>query len=94
MEKIEYYVILAAIFLPYEYNSLATNVVWQIGDKASESQPLMHPKSLYNFNSAETLNLVYGNHTRFKAHQSRRLRLVSVFFFHAYFDNLFKNHWW
>ncbi|KAL8505525.1 hypothetical protein ACS0TY_016682 [Phlomoides rotata] len=76
MEKIEYYVILAAIFLPHVYNSSATNVVWQIGEQASESQPLMHPKSLDNYNSAETLNLVNGNIASFTAHQRRRLRLV------------------
>lgn len=80
LEKIEYYVILATIFLPSEYNSSRTNVVWQIGEAVNEREPRMHPKSLNNFDSAQTIDFVSDSIISYTSHQRRYLRFVSLFF--------------
>ncbi|KAI3466266.1 hypothetical protein Pfo_022929 [Paulownia fortunei] len=77
LEGIGYYVILATILLPYEYNSSRTNVVWQIGKAATEREPRMHPKSLENFNTAETIDLVSDKIISYTSHNyHRHLRTV------------------
>ncbi|GFP94251.1 cytochrome b561 and DOMON domain-containing protein at5g47530 [Phtheirospermum japonicum] len=76
LENIDYYAIMATIFLPHEYNISRVNVVWQIGGAAVGNQPLMHPISLGNFNTAETLNLVSGEIMSHSAHFNRRMRTI------------------
>ncbi|EYU33657.1 hypothetical protein MIMGU_mgv1a026502mg [Erythranthe guttata] len=57
--EIGYHVIVASVgFLPHVYNTSRINVVWQIGAAAAGKQPLMHPKTLANFDCAETVDLV------------------------------------
>ncbi|XP_020554527.1 cytochrome b561 and DOMON domain-containing protein At5g47530-like [Sesamum indicum] len=73
-EGIEYYVIHATIFLPHEYNSSRTNVVWQIGEAVAGRTPLMHPRSLNHFDAADTIDLVSEKVISYSAHRQRRLR--------------------
>lgn len=74
--EIGYFVILATVFLPQEYNSSSTNVVWEIGEAAADSEPLMHPRSLKNLDSAETINLISSEVMSYKPHERRQLRTV------------------
>ncbi|KAL3639982.1 hypothetical protein CASFOL_014950 [Castilleja foliolosa] len=74
LEKIDYYAIVATIYLPREYNSSRVNVVWQIGGVAVGNQPLRHPMSLSNFDAVETLDLVSGQIASHSAHYNRRMR--------------------
>ncbi|KAL2476089.1 Cytochrome b561 and DOMON domain-containing protein [Abeliophyllum distichum] len=57
LDAINYYMIKATVFLPLEYNCSRANIVWQIGYAVAEKEPKMHPTSLKNFNSAETIDL-------------------------------------
>ncbi|XP_073128660.1 cytochrome b561 and DOMON domain-containing protein At4g12980-like [Henckelia pumila] len=72
--NIGYYVIRATIFLPKEYNSSKANVVWQVGEHATESGPLMHPTSIKNFDTAEVIDLVSNKVIGYTAHRRRQLR--------------------
>ncbi|KAI3456902.1 hypothetical protein Pfo_013565 [Paulownia fortunei] len=76
LNEIRYFMIWATVFLPKEYNSSSTNVVWQIGEAASGREPLMHPKSLKNFDSAETVDLISDQVISYKPHQRRQLRIA------------------
>lgn len=78
---IGYYVILATIFLPKEYNSSRANVVWQVGEHATESGPLMHPTAIKNFDTAEVIDLVSNKVIGYTARRRRQLRTVSTNFF-------------
>lgn len=76
---LEYYVIVATVVLPeMKFNSSRTHVVWQIGDKISGSEPLMHPKSLNNFDSTETLDLESVEIISYTRHRLGKLRTVSL----------------
>ncbi|KAJ8766516.1 hypothetical protein K2173_023763 [Erythroxylum novogranatense] len=54
---LDYYIIYASVILPRVYNISKLNYVWQVGYSALGTSPLMHPKTLQNFDSAETINL-------------------------------------
>ncbi|KAK2639790.1 hypothetical protein Ddye_027585 [Dipteronia dyeriana] len=56
-----YFTISASLYLPEpEYNISRLNHVWQVGYQSIGKGPLMHPKSLQNVDSAETINLRTG----------------------------------
>ncbi|PIM98933.1 putative membrane protein [Handroanthus impetiginosus] len=74
--NIKYYMIRATIVLPKEYNYSSANVVWQIGEAATDRVPFMHPRSLKNFDSAETIDLVSHQVISYHAHPRNRLRMV------------------
>ncbi|KAL7103425.1 hypothetical protein ACP275_08G178700 [Erythranthe tilingii] len=76
-EEIGYHVIVASVgFLPHVYNTSRINVVWQIGAAAAGKQPLMHPKTLANFDCAETVDLVSDRIVSYTAHFHRQLRII------------------
>ncbi|KAK3199781.1 hypothetical protein Dsin_023196 [Dipteronia sinensis] len=56
-----YFTISASLYLPKpEYNISRLNHVWQVGYESNGMEPLIHPKSLQNVDSAETINLRIG----------------------------------
>ncbi|KAL2496051.1 Cytochrome [Forsythia ovata] len=57
LKAFKYYMIKATVFLPLGYNSSRTNIVWQIGYAVADKEPKMHPTSLNNFDSTETIDL-------------------------------------
>ncbi|XP_059664620.1 cytochrome b561 and DOMON domain-containing protein At5g47530-like [Cornus florida] len=74
--KIQYYVIDATLVLPSAYNISRLNIVWQVGHAASGDQPMMHPTTLRNVDSVETLNLVSGTSIGSVGEHRRHLRMV------------------
>lgn len=60
------------------YDATRLNHVWQVGYDADEesSEPKMHPSTLQNFDSTETLNLT-SEASRSVGHHRRHLRIVS-----------------
>ncbi|KAG6423838.1 hypothetical protein SASPL_114242 [Salvia splendens] len=74
---LEYHVIVTAVVLPEKkFNSSETNVVWQIGEEIRGNEPLMHPKSINNFDSTETIDLDSTQIISYTRHQRSRLRIV------------------
>ncbi|CAA2956130.1 Hypothetical predicted protein [Olea europaea subsp. europaea] len=73
----QYYAIKATVFLPEEYNSSRTSIVWQIGYAAAANEPKMHPKTLKNFDSVETIDL-NSNYKiiTYSAHHIRCIRMT------------------
>lgn len=56
-----YFTISATLLLPTEaYNVSRLNHVWQVGYSADGLEPKMHPATLQNFDSAETIDLITG----------------------------------
>ena len=56
-----YFTISASLYLPEpEYNITRLNHVWQVGYQSNGMEPLMHPRSLQNVDSAETIDLRTG----------------------------------
>lgn len=54
-----YTAISATLFLPTEvYNISSLNHVWQVGYSADGLEPKIHPATLQNFDSADTINLI------------------------------------
>ncbi|XP_057795287.1 cytochrome b561 and DOMON domain-containing protein At4g12980-like [Salvia miltiorrhiza] len=75
--RLDYHVIVATVVLPEkEFNSLETHVVWQIGEHINGNEPLMHPKSLNNFDSTETLDLQSVKIISYTRHRRFKLRIV------------------
>ncbi|KAK6132858.1 hypothetical protein DH2020_033389 [Rehmannia glutinosa] len=93
LEKLEYYAILATIFLPFEYNFSRINVVWQIGDAAAGSEPLMHANSLRNFDTAETVDLVSEKIVSYSAHYQRHLRTMMALRLKPKFNDKYRAYW-
>lgn len=70
------YILSARLFLPSkEYNITKLNHVWQVGHAAEGDQPKMHPTTLHNVDSTETIDLTSSIGTSFGQSRSR-LRTV------------------
>ncbi|KAJ4835694.1 hypothetical protein Tsubulata_032547 [Turnera subulata] len=54
----KFYTLHATVILPSWYNISRLNHVWQVGLEERGLQPMMHPKSLDNVDSTETINLM------------------------------------
>ncbi|KAL5548444.1 hypothetical protein UlMin_003675 [Ulmus minor] len=67
----------ATVVLSQAYNASKLNHVWQVGYAADteSSQPSGHPRSLQNFDSAETINLASGT-SHSVGHHRHHLRVV------------------
>lgn len=71
-----YFTISATLLLPTEiYNVSRLNHVWQVGYSADELEPKMHPPTLQNFDSAETMDLITAN-SHGIGHHRPHLRMV------------------
>ncbi|KAF3453416.1 hypothetical protein FNV43_RR03856 [Rhamnella rubrinervis] len=58
-KKIGHITLSATLFLPTEvYNISRLNHAWQVGYSADGLEPKIHPATLQNFDSAETINLI------------------------------------
>lgn len=58
IEEEDLFTMSAAVIVPdSQYNVLKLNHVWQVGYEADGAEPRMHPKTLQNFESTETLNM-------------------------------------
>ncbi|XP_051136248.1 cytochrome b561 and DOMON domain-containing protein At5g35735-like isoform X2 [Andrographis paniculata] len=76
IEEIDYYVVIATMVLPHNYDPSKANVVWQIGYAADKDSPLMHPNSLKHLSTAETVDLTTGEVLTHSAHLRRALVTV------------------
>ncbi|KAK3030045.1 hypothetical protein RJ639_038144 [Escallonia herrerae] len=73
--QIQYYVIYASLDLPPAYNISKFKHVWQVGYKLEGMEPKMHPTTLHNVDSIQTLDLVSGRGHSIGRHR-RHLRTV------------------
>ena len=78
INQTELVVISATVTLPSEYNITDLHHVWQVGDKVDGNEPKMHPTTLQNVDSTETINLNTGEGHSVGQHR-RHLRTVRFF---------------
>lgn len=72
----EYITIYATLILPDQlYNITRLNHVWQVGHSADGLEPMIHPLSVQNFDSTETINLKSGDSHDIE-HYHRHMRMV------------------
>ncbi|KAA8523648.1 hypothetical protein F0562_010071 [Nyssa sinensis] len=70
----QYYTIFATLSLPSVYNISRLNHLWQTGYAALGSEPKMHPSTLQNVDSSETINLYTGRSKQSVGVSRRHLR--------------------
>lgn len=73
-----FFTISATLILPESYNISRLNHVWQVGYVAEGFEPMVHSKTLQNFDSREILDLNTGQCQNI-GHNRRRLRKVRRF---------------
>uniref|UniRef100_A0A5B6YST1 Cytochrome b561 and DOMON domain-containing protein n=1 Tax=Davidia involucrata TaxID=16924 RepID=A0A5B6YST1_DAVIN len=76
LNQIQYYTIFATLVLPSVYNTSRLNHVWQVGYAAIDTEPKMHPTTLQNVDSSETIDLHSGRSTHNVEKHRRHLRTV------------------
>ncbi|KAL3508462.1 hypothetical protein ACH5RR_027863 [Cinchona calisaya] len=75
-EATEFYMIHATLVLSSEYNDSSLNIVWQVGNAADGNRPITHPMNIHNFDSKETIDLIYGTVLSVETHKLHRLRKI------------------
>lgn len=84
LELFQYHIIEATIHLPQTVNISRANHVWQVGKVANGMEPMIHDKTLRNYDSAEILDLQTGKPLSIRSARRRQARIVShvyIFFF-------------